>query len=409
MENKKNDTKDREILLSRTINAPVDLVWEMWTDPEHVANWWGPDGFTNTISVMDLRPGGQWNLVMHGPDGRDYDNKSIFKEIVRHKKLVFDHVSEPRSRTTVEFEAKGEQTLITWQMVFESAEVFLKVVKEHGAIEGLKENVGKLERYLVSTRTGKIAYVNGIKMYYEIHGAGNPLVLLHGGGSTIYTTFGRILPALAATHKVIAIELQAHGHTGDRNAPETFSQDADDVAELLRQLGIPRADIFGFSNGGHTALEIGIRHPDRVNRLIVASAFYKRSGVPDWFWKGFDNPKFSDMPQIYKDEYLKITHDSAALLNMFHKDVQRMQNFTDWKEQQIRSIQAPTLVVIGDQDLPLPEHAAEMSRLLPHGRLAILPGTHGKYLGEAATDDPNSKVPDLFVAILNEFLADPAK
>ena len=257
--------------------------------------------------------------------------------------------------------------------------------------------------------TGKIANVNGIKMYYEIHGAGSPLVLLHGGGSTIYTTFGRIMPALAQTHKVIAIELQAHGHTGDRNAPETFRQDADDVAELLRQLDIPRADIFGFSNGGHTALEMGIRHPDRVNRLIVASAFYKRTGVPDWFWKGFDNPQFSDMPQIYKDEYLKITHDSAALLNMFHKDVQRMQNFTDWKEAEIRSIQAPTLVVIGDQDLPLPEHAAEMSRLLPHGRLAILPGTHGKYLGEAATNDPNSKLPDYFVSMVNEFLAAPVK
>ena len=152
MENKKNDTKDREIRLSRTLNAPVDLVWEMWTDPEHIANWWGPDGFTNTIGTMDIRPGGQWNLVMHGPDGRDYDNKSIFTEVVKHKKLVFEHVSEPRSRTTVEFEAKGEQTLLTWQMVFESAEVFLKVVKEHGAIEGMKQNVGKLEKYLVSTR-----------------------------------------------------------------------------------------------------------------------------------------------------------------------------------------------------------------------------------------------------------------
>src|SRR5882757_7467348 len=128
MENKKNDTKDREIRLSRTLNAPVELVWEMWTDPEHIVNWWGPDGFTNTIGIMDIRPGGQWNLVMHGPDGRDYDNKSIFTEVVKYKKLVFDHVSEPRLRTTVEFEAKGEQTLLTWLMVFESAEVFLKVV-----------------------------------------------------------------------------------------------------------------------------------------------------------------------------------------------------------------------------------------------------------------------------------------
>jgi len=254
---------------------------------------------------------------------------------------------------------------------------------------------------------GKYANVNGIKMYYEIHGAGTPLVLLHGGGSTIYTSFGRILPALAKTHEVIAVELQAHGHTGDRDAPETFKQDADDVNELLRQLNIPKADLFGFSNGGQTALEMAIRHPDRINKLIVASAFFKKDGVPGWFWKGFDNPRFSDMPQIYKDEYLKINPDSAALLNMFHKDVQRMQHFTDWKIEEIRSIQAPTLIVIGDQDIITPEHAVEMSRIIPHNQLVILPGTHGKYLGEAATNDPDSKVPDLFVAILNEFLAAP--
>ena len=253
-------------------------------------------------------------------------------------------------------------------------------------------------------QSGQYANVNGIKMYYEIHGSGSPLVLLHGGGSTISTSFGRILPELAKTHQVIAIELQAHGHTGDRNAPETFGQDAADVVELLQQLHISKADIFGFSNGGHTALEIGIKYPQKVNKLVIASAFYKREGVPAWFWKGFDNPKFSDMPQIYKDEYLKI-NDQAALMNMFNKDVQRMKNFKDWSDEDIRSIQAPTLIVIGDQDLPLPEHAAAMSRLLPHGRLAILPGRHGEYFGEALFTKNNSKEPEAFAEILNEFLA----
>ncbi|HEY4147580.1 MAG TPA: alpha/beta hydrolase [Chitinophagaceae bacterium] len=252
--------------------------------------------------------------------------------------------------------------------------------------------------------SGRYANVNGIKMYYEIHGSGSPLVLLHGGGSTIYTSFGRILPELAKTHEVIAVELQAHGHTGDRNAPVSFQQDADDVAELLHQLNIPKADILGFSNGGQTCLELGIRHPDRVGKLIVASAFYKRDGTPAWFWKGFDQPKFSDMPQIYKDEYLKINPDSAALLNMFHKDAERMKHFTDWKDEAIHSIQAPTLIVIGDRDLTLPEHAALMARLLPHGRLIILPGVHGQYLGEMATPQNGSKVPELFVVLVNEFL-----
>lgn len=252
---------------------------------------------------------------------------------------------------------------------------------------------------------GRYANVNGLKMYYEIHGTGSPLVLLHGGGSTIYTTFGRILPQLAQSHQVIAVELQAHGHTGDRDAPETFKQDADDVAELLHQLNIAKADIFGFSNGGQTALEIGIRHPGKVNKLIIASAFYKRDGVPAGFWVGFDNAKFSDMPQVYKDEFLKINNDQSALMNMFNRDVQRMFTFQDWSDDEIRSIKAPALLVAGDRDLPLPEHLAAMSRLLPDSRLAILPGTHGSYMGEIMSPDAESKIPELFVVMINEFLA----
>jgi uncharacterized protein YndB with AHSA1/START domain len=85
MQNNNLDTKDRELLVSKMLNAPVSLVWEAWTNPEHIANWWGPDGFTNTIHTMDMTPGGEWNLTMHGPDGTDYKNKSIFKEICRRK------------------------------------------------------------------------------------------------------------------------------------------------------------------------------------------------------------------------------------------------------------------------------------------------------------------------------------
>ena len=131
--------------------------------------------------------------------------------------------------------------------------------------------------------------------------------------------------------------------------------------------------------------------------------------MPAAFWKGFDNPKFSDMPQIYKDEYLKINNDPAGLMNMFNKDVQRMRTFKDWTEEEIRSIQAPTFIVAGDRDVPTPEHAVEMVHLLPHARLAILPGLHGSYIGELAVLDPKSKIPDLFLAMLEEFLVkDPA-
>ncbi|MET4010595.1 pimeloyl-ACP methyl ester carboxylesterase [Mucilaginibacter sp. UYP25] len=251
---------------------------------------------------------------------------------------------------------------------------------------------------------GKYATLNGLKMYYEIHGKGSPLVLIHGGGSTIKTNFSRIMPLLAKTHKVIAVEMQAHGHTGDRNAPESFTQDADDVAELLNQLQIDRADILGFSNGGQTCIEMGLRHADKVRRLIIASAFYSRDAVPAGFWDGFKNPDFSHMPQIYKDEYLKIG-TQEGLMNMFNKDVQRMLTFKGWTDEQLQSIQAPTFVVIGNQDLPTPEHAAKMARLFPHGSLAVLPGTHGSYIGEAYNPKPGSKVPDTFVVMVNEFLA----
>jgi pimeloyl-ACP methyl ester carboxylesterase len=215
------------------------------------------------------------------------------------------------------------------------------------------------------------------------------------------------LPVLARTHRVIAAEMQAHGHTSDRNAPETFQQDADDVVELLRQLNIDKADILGFSNGGQTAMELAIRHSERVRKLVIASAFYKRDGAPAGFWEGMSHAKFSDMPQIYKDTYLGLGNSPEALTNMFNRDVQRMQTFKDWKEEDIRSIQAPALIVIGDRDLTRPEHAVEMYRVLPHARLAILPGTHGSYMGEAFAPDPNSKMPELFVAMVDEFLAEP--
>jgi len=150
MNNAKSNTKDRELFLSRTLNAPVALVWEMWTAPQHIANWWGPNGFTTTISTMDITPGGKWDLVMHGPDGTDYDNQSRFTEVIEHQKLVYEHLSDPKFVTTIEFVAQGEKTLLTWHMLFQSAEQFIEVVKKYGADEGLKQNIEKLEVYLAA-------------------------------------------------------------------------------------------------------------------------------------------------------------------------------------------------------------------------------------------------------------------
>jgi uncharacterized protein YndB with AHSA1/START domain len=149
-----SNTKDREISISRTLNAPVDLVWEAWTTPEHLVQWWGPNGFTNTISEMNMTPGGEWHMVMHGPDGKDYKNTSIFKEIIPHKKIVFDHIA-PNFTATIEFEPQGDTTLLKWRMVFESAELFIQVVKTFKADEGLRQNVEKFQAYLAGMKKAR--------------------------------------------------------------------------------------------------------------------------------------------------------------------------------------------------------------------------------------------------------------
>lgn len=144
-----NDTSDRELRLSRVLDAPVELVWEVWTKPEHIAKWWGPNGFTNTIDLMEMRPGGEWHLVMHGPDGTDYVNRAVFREVVPFKRIVYEHVSGPKFTATIDFEARGPETLISWHMLFETAGEFTQVVKTFKADEGLKQNVEKLNHYLV--------------------------------------------------------------------------------------------------------------------------------------------------------------------------------------------------------------------------------------------------------------------
>ena len=252
------------------------------------------------------------------------------------------------------------------------------------------------------------APVNGLKMYYEIHGTGMPLVLIHGGGSTIHSTFGRVLPEFAKTRKVIAVEMQAHGHTADIDRPLSFKQDADDIAALLKHLKIDKSDIFGFSNGASTTLEFAIRHPEMTNKIIVASTFYKKAGAPDWFWKMFINPSFEEIPQGLKDEYLRINPDTNALYRMYERDVARMQSFPEFdiSDTQIKSIKAPAFIILGDKDVATPEHAVEMHHLISNSRLAIIPGGHGDYIGEI-TGPQDSLLIAATVSMLNKFLAEP--
>ena len=148
----KNDTSDRELIITRLLNAPRELVWDVFTTPEHIKNWWGPNGFTNTIDKMEVKPGGEWEFVMHGPDGTDYKNKSIYKEIIRPERIVFEHVSGPKFIATITFTAEGNKTYLKWHMLFESAEQFQQVVKTFKADEGLKQNIVKLEEYLAGVK-----------------------------------------------------------------------------------------------------------------------------------------------------------------------------------------------------------------------------------------------------------------
>jgi pimeloyl-ACP methyl ester carboxylesterase len=189
------------------------------------------------------------------------------------------------------------------------------------------------------------ALVNRLKMYYEIHGSatgGNPpLVLLHGGGSTIETSFGKILPALAKDRQVIAVEQQGHGHTADIDRPFSFEQSAEDTVALLQYLKITKADFMGYSNGGHIALEIALRHPDVVRKLIFESIMFNREGSDPGFWESFKHAKLEDMPMELREAYLKTAPHPEDLPVFFAKSVQRMLNFKGWTTEEIHSIEAP--------------------------------------------------------------------
>jgi len=254
-------------------------------------------------------------------------------------------------------------------------------------------------------QTGKYATVNGLKMYYEIHGSGSPLVLIHGGGSTIQSNWARILPELAGNHQVIAVETQAHGHTPDIDRPYSFEQDADDVAALLKQLHIAKADIMGFSNGGTDALQVAIRHPEVVNKLVLIATTFRRDNLPSGFFDGFANATLEhSMPPPLKEAYLAANPDTAGLQKMFDRDRTRMMNFKDIPDADIKAVKAPALIINGDKDAVLPESALALSHLLAHAQVAILPGVHGEYIGEICTPDKNSKTPDLVTVLINAFL-----
>ncbi len=264
---------------------------------------------------------------------------------------------------------------------------------------------------LIQNRENRInksgyAPINGINMYYEIYGSGDgtPLVLLNGGGSTINVAYGRILPILSKNRTVIALEEQGHGRTTDRNLPFRSETSAEDIAALLKYLNIPLADVMGFSNGAGVAMQMAIRHPTQVRRLIFVSYMTKKNGAHPWLWDMMKTANLSNMPQILKDEFLKVTPDSQKLRTMCEKDIERMQNFVNVPDKEVRSIRIPTLIVIGDKDVIKPEHAIELSQTIPNSRLMILPGGHGEFLGELLTWNKASHAYEFTAGFIEEFL-----
>ena len=238
---------------------------------------------------------------------------------------------------------------------------------------------------------GKYADVNGIKMYYEVHGKGQPLILIHGGLGTV-NMVEPILSALAKNRQAIPIELQGHGHTADINRPFSFEQFADDVAALIRHLGLANADILGYSLGGGVALQTTIRHPDVIHKSIIVSAPCKSDGFYPEVLAGQRSVNAeiaktwigSPMQKAYAD----VAPKPDDWINLAEKSGKLLQKDYDWSKE-VAAIKAPTMIVVGDADAVRPAHAVEFFELLGGGkrdagwdgsgtsnsRLAILPGT----------------------------------
>jgi pimeloyl-ACP methyl ester carboxylesterase len=231
------------------------------------------------------------------------------------------------------------------------------------------------------------APVNGLSMYYEIHGTGQPLVLLHGAYMTI-ELMGKLVPELARSRQVIAVEFQGHGHTADVDRPLRTEHMVDDTVALLGQLGVAQADVLGYSMGAGVALAMGLQHPELVHKLVVASAPYKRDG---WFPEVLAGIAAIEPGEMvgtpWYDAYARVAPKPGDWPRLVAKVSAFLAGTDyDWTEE-VRAIGAPVLIVVGDGDSVRPAHALAMFELLgggqadggtsglPNAQLAVLPGT----------------------------------
>jgi pimeloyl-ACP methyl ester carboxylesterase len=236
-----------------------------------------------------------------------------------------------------------------------------------------------------TSRSG-YALIDGLEMYYEIHGQGDPLVILHGGYMSILT-MGEIVPRLAQTRQIVIPEMQGHGRTADIDRPLSYEQMADDTVALMEELGIEQADIFGYSMGSGIALEMATRYPQRIDKLVLASPAYNA----DAYYPGFFEMVGAITPELFAgtpiiEDYTRLAPNPENFPVLVEKLVQLDSKAPNWTAEDIQSIESPTLIIIGDSDSVRPEHAVDMFRLrgggvdgelagLPNAQLAILPAT----------------------------------
>src|ERR671922_111127 len=253
---------------------------------------------------------------------------------------------------------------------------------------------------------GNRVRVNGMQMYYEVSGTGDPLVVLHGAYMNI-PTMGTIIPKLAKTHKVYAVELQGHGRTTDIDRPITYPNLADDVAAFMDAVGLTKADVFGYSMGAEVGLQLAIRHPAKVNKLVAASVAYDLEG-----WQ----PAFKDViPQMtvemivqmpFAKDYPKLAANPNGFPELARKLIALEKEPMAW-ENEVKALKTPVLIMAGDADVATLEHSVALFRLLgggimgdmgkplPASRLAILPATsHTAVITQ----------PDLLHAFIEPFL-----
>jgi pimeloyl-ACP methyl ester carboxylesterase len=249
----------------------------------------------------------------------------------------------------------------------------------------IERRAGEDDMTTTEPRNG-YAEVNGLRMYYEIHGAGAPMLLLHGAYMTI-EMMEPLLSGLADRRQVIAVDLRGHGHTGDAEGPITYEQMADDCAALLRHLDLARADVVGYSMGGATAIQLAIRHPDVVGKLVIASASYASDAMPEVARNMFPTitPElFAGSPM--EDAYRRTSPHPEKFPTLVDKLKTLDTTDFSWPEDDIRGITAPTMIVLGDSDGVTLEHAVHFFRLLgggvmgdlegmPRSQLAVLPAT----------------------------------